>query len=458
MIFFLAWFHFSAAAGEVTIKGSSTMPGKIVRLLMVKDLISGLDTTLATTTSDFKGSFELSATVNETSLAEVAIGLNRATILLSPGSVYKIALILENQASNSYFDAQPLRLELKQTNDGGRNDQLNTINFIFNTFVFKHFTQLQRSGNPKLIDSVKVAIDKAIPLISDPFIRSYRDYKLASLLAAAEKMTNKRIFEQFFKSKSVAYSNPEYLSLLQQYFSDHYFSNNKLLHFDGFVEATRAGLKAVRQYVSQDTFFGQEERLKELVLLLHLDLAYYNTAFYEGSVKSVLTELAGKAIFPEHRSIAANIIQRKTWLSPGSPFPAISLTNHKSELVSLGRGEGQKLQLLLFVSSNCTVCFKEMELLAAEIQEIGQDLHIIIVANREGFQQTVEFVEKLRLPWQVFNTGNDELVYERLNIRVFPEYIILYPDNRIAMAPAPPLSGKLLIHLKSLIKKTIDPK
>ncbi len=454
MIFFLAWFHFSAAAGEVTIKGSSTMPGKIVRLLMVKDLISGLDTTLATTTSDFKGSFELSASLTETSLAEIAIGLNRATILLSPGSVYEIALILEGQVSNSYFDAQPHILEIKQTNDGGRNDQLNTINFIFNTFVFKHFTKLQRSGNPKLIDSLKIAIDRAIPLISDPFISSYRDYKLASLSSAAEKMTNKRIFEQFFKGKSVAYTNPEYLSLLQQYFSDHYFSNNKLLHFDGFVEATRAGLKAVRQFISQDTFFGQEERLKELVLLFHLDLAYYNTAFYEGSVKSVLTELAGKAIYPEHRSIAANIIQRKTWLSPGSPFPAISLTNHKSEMVRLG-GDGKKLQLLLFVSGNCAVCFKEMEQLASEIQEIGQDLHVIIVANREGFQQTVEFVAKQRLPWQVYNTGNDVLVYERLNIKVFPEYIILYPDNRIAMAPAPPLAGNLLLHLKSLVKKTI---
>ncbi len=440
------------SAQDVTIKGSSALPAQPIRLIAKLDLVSGMEKVLASTVTDFKGGFELSFPLQQIEYVQVSIGINRAEMLLKPACAYSIHLELMNEKKPSFFDPQPLALQVVKTNDQGLQQQFETINYIFNTSVLKHFNVAQRLGQKQFLDSLNHNISEAIPVFAHPFLEDYVFYKKGSLVAVLQKMELKKIYETYFSHQPVGYNNPEYVALLEQFFGDYLLSGNKLFTYDAFVQAIASGLEATKAYLTDDMMMKSNPRLQELVLLIHLNNNYFNPGFYKGSIQNVLQQLSRSSTFAEHRLMAHNILEQRNYLTDGSEAPLLQLFDGAGRRVAMKTSTLPTL--LLFVDESCEVCKNEMNTLHDVLQNFANTIDLVVVSTKKGFPEMKALIDSNRWNWNLYHTGDDIFVYERYNIRVFPENILLYPNGSIAMAPAPPASQNLAAHINRVLMKS----
>lgn len=450
-LFILLLLGLQGSAQEVTIKGSSALPGQPIRVIAKRDLVSGMEKVLAATVIDFKGSFMLSFPLQQIEYVQVGVGLHRAEMLLKPACTYTIHLELINEKKPSFFDPQPLALQVMKSNDRGLQQQFETINYIFNTLVLKHFNVVQRMGQKHFMDSLNRYLSEAVPVFADSFLDDYVFYKKGSLVAVLQKMEVKKIYETYFVHQPVGYNNPEYIALLEQFFGNYYLTGNKSFTYDGFVQAVALGLEATKTYLNDDVMIKSNPRLQELVLLIHLNNNYFNPGFYKGSIQNTLQQLSRSSVYTEHRLMANNILEQRNHLTDGSKAPPLSLFDAASRPVAVKLSA--QPTLLLFVDESCEVCKNEMITLHDVLQNFAKTIELIVVTTKKGFPEMKAFIDANRWQWNLYHTGDDIFVYERYNIRVFPEYILLYPNGSIAMAPAPPASQNLAAHIDRVIKK-----
>lgn len=438
-------------AQDVTIRGSSVLPGQPIRIIGKSDLVSGMEKVLATTITDFKGGFELTFPLQQIEYVQVAIGLNRAEMLLKPACAYTIHLELANEKKPSFFDPQPLALQVVKTDDKGLQQQFETINYVFNTFVLKYFNQMQRLGQKYFLDTLNQNIRESVPVFADTYIEDYTLYKKAGLVAVLQRMDLKKLYETYFNNKPIGYNNPEYIALLEQFFADYFIVGNKTLSYDGFVQAVASGFEATKVYLNDDALMKSNPQLKELVLLIHLNVNYFNPGFYKGSIQNVLQQIARSSVFAEHRQMAANILKQRSYLTDGSEAPPLNLFDAAGRPVSLKPTALPKL--LLFVDESCEVCKNEMNMLHEALQTLTSEVELLVVATKKGYPEMKAFIDENRWDWNLYHTGDDVFVYERYNIKVFPEYILLYPNGSIAMAPGPSANQNIGAHLNRIKKK-----
>lgn len=434
-------------AKQTIVKGVSTIPAQSVRAIVQSDLISGLETVVGRTKTDFKGEFDLSFEINEIQFVEIAIGLSRASFIAVPGAEYTVQFTMAKSAQRSYFDPPPLQMRIIKATDGGINDQIERINFIYNAFVMENFNTLYRLGRVNLLDSLKMTMKSSLPNSLHPFVDKYQEYKLASLVPLARKMNLRSVFETFFKDKDILYKNPEYMALFKEFFGV-FLVNHRSISFDQFVLAVSNGNPSVDQLLASEPMLANSRQFRELVLLKLLRDNYHHPAFGRNTVKQLLNAINSNSSYLQHRQMATNIIRRQEHLAFNTPAPEISLKDYEGKLWSTHHDK--KGVLIMFVREDCRVCEKEL----AEIRTIyeNQKSHyqFITISTKEGFDQYRSFFASNRIDWPLLNLAEQLELVETYNIRVFPEFILLLPEGKVAMAPAPSVEQNLEYHMNRL--------
>ncbi|MBS4059902.1 MAG: redoxin domain-containing protein [Bacteroidetes bacterium] len=441
------------SAEEVTIKGVSSLPGKPIRVIVQSDLVSGLEKTIAQTTTDFKGSFELKFKLDDIAYASIAAGLHRTEMLLSPGNSYTIQLSVKHFEPVSYYDAEPLTLNVLQHSGENLIRQVEDVNIVYNAFVMQHFNALYRLNRAALLDTLRQVIATTVPVPANDFVKAYIQYKLASLEPLVKKMTKQQIFESHFKSKQVLYNNPEYMGLFKEVFGS-YLLNNKKFPFTELLQTVFEGMISLNTFISKDLMFKGEDRLRELLILVNLNGLYHHPSFSSGSVKNVLDAYQKSSVFPEHRLIADNILTNQQKLAFGTDAPKFELTDNEGKRHSVSDFKG--LTLLSFVQKDCRVCDKEL-LAIKELHSSQQaNFQFYTIATKDAFPYYKSFFANNKIEWPLLNLGDDILLLEAYNIKVYPDFMLLLPDGKIGMAPAPPVDQNLEYHMNRLKRQVVN--
>jgi len=441
------------SAAEVTIKGVSSLPGKPIRVIIQSDLVSGLEKTIAQTNTDFKGSFELIFELEEIVYASIAAGLHRTDMLLNPGTSYTIQLSVRQFEAISYYDAEPLTLNVLQHSGENLIRQVEDVNIVYNAFVMQHFNALYRLNRTTLLDTLRQVIATTVPMPANDFVKAYIQYKLASLEPLVKKMTKQQIFESYFNNKPVLYYNPEYMGLFKEFFGTHLLDNRKF-PFPKLIQSVFEGMKSLNEFVSTDPMLKDENRLRELMILVNLKGLYHNPSFASGSIKKALETYQKSSVFAEHRLIAANILTNQQKLAFGTDAPKFELTDTEGKKHSASGLKG--LALLSFVQKDCRVCDKELLAIKELYSSHQSDYQFFTIATKDAFPYYQNFFRNNRIEWPLLNLGDDILLPEAFNIRVYPDFIILLPGGKIGMVSAPTVDQNLEYHMNRLKRQVVN--
>jgi len=193
------------------IKGKAlNAEGYIIRCISPKDLISGMEQTIAIDTINSNGEFELSCNIGATRYGFIDIAFQRAEVFLTQRDTIEIVIDFDPDAMNrAYYDRDPLYYSHADPEDDNINRVIRSINNEYNNFILDHFNDIYKARRKYLIDTLNARLNRIMGNNPNKYVAGYVEYKLAALVQAARIMGKDKLGARYLTGRPVLYANIE---------------------------------------------------------------------------------------------------------------------------------------------------------------------------------------------------------------------------------------------------------
>ena len=450
---FLLSLNGSLFSQNITIEGKIVPPSShVVRLLTYDDMLTGERTTVFETKSDDKGNFKIEADIDEITPAQIAVDLEYLDVILKPSSEYDVEITIPRQDENSsYFERQACTMKMLRSDDDDLYYQYYKSESLIDDFVLAHFNQLYRKRQRSLIDSVASVVDKELGTVKSEFVKDYVRYRRANVQMAVDNDDAKNVISQYFDGQKILYLQPAYMSLFHEIFSDYLVSRQ--FEPSDLLVSLRSGYDRFMTYLkTKDAFLSGNKELAELVVAWNMKRMFYEEPDERRYVLDCLNAIARNTKSVENKKVVGNIIRQIERLSFNTDAPQFSLEDAEGNMVSLYDYK-DKFLLLQFVNKVSPMTDYQFQELNNISQYWPSNVKIVTVATDDSFDDFRQMIDRNGYKWELLRLGDDILLLEKYQIRTFPDYIIIMPQNKIGMAPAPAPDSYLDYHMKRIYSR-----
>ena len=421
----------------------------LVRLLTFNDMLTFEQTTIFETQSDKDGNFTIDANIEEITLAQIAVDLDRVDILLNPNSTYEVEIIIPKQDDNiSYFERQTPTLKIIKADDNDLYYQYSMSEMIIDDFLLDNFNLLYRARKISLLDSLEAEIKRNLGELKSDFVKDNLRYRKASMQMVANNDNGKKVISQHFNKQDILYSQPAYMNLFQEVFTNYLSSiqsNPSELRYQLYSDHDTF-LKYIK---GNDAFLAENPNLAEIIIAWELKRWYYEIPDDRVQVIKHLNSIAQNTKSPRNKAVVNDILKQINRLSFNTDAPAFSLQDKDGKTVKSSDLKDNMI-LLQFVNQVSAMTDHQFNTLKDLSQQWNDTIQIVTIATKECFDDFRQIFDNKGYNWNLLNLGNDILLLEEYQIRTFPDYIILGKNNKIGMAPAPSPDQHLDFHVRRL--------
>ena len=432
-----------------SVSESESESESIVRLMTFNDMLTFEQTTIFETKSDDKGNFTIEANINEITLAQIAVDLERVDILLKPNSTYEIEIIIPEQEDNiSYFEQQSPSLKIIKSDDDDLYYQYHKSETIIDNFLLDNFNQLYRGRKISLLDNLDIEIENNLGKLKSDFVKDNLRYRKAAMQMVVNNDNGKKVINQYFNKQDILYSQPAYMNLFQEVFANYlssiqfnpsYLRQHLYSNYDSF-------LKYIKE---NDVFLAENQDLAEIIIAWDLKRLYYEMPDDKKQILNYLNIIHKNTKNTKNKALVSDILKQINRLSFNSDAPEFSLKDKDGNIVK-SSDFSDDLVLLQFVNQVSSMTDHQFATLKELSQQWNDTIQIVTIATKECFDDFSQMFDNKAYKWNLLNLGDDILLLEKYQIRTFPDYIILGKNNKIGMAPAPAPDQYLEFHVRRL--------
>lgn len=282
--------------------------------------------------------------------------------------------------------------------------------------------------------------------VNDPWFAHYLDNSFAGL-RHGPRVNEKEIFDSCIKGKPIAYDDPEQVRFLRSFYSEQLQQAQRA---DGATLKKAFDLgdpDTLSALLAKSDFLKDDARLRELVMIDLLYQQYHSKVVDREGAEAILREVSQHSTFPEHRSIAANMLWDLTAMRVGEPLPAIRVEHpngKEATLDSLLTGAA----CVMLTASWCSYCEQELEGLAqlqAEYTDVVRFVVISLDHDAETLRRYLKTHKETGFVW--LRAQAEQQLRDDLRVRHLPAFYLLN-DGVLARSPAPAPSRGLgaLLH------------
>ena len=431
------------------IQKSESESESLVRLMTFNDMLTFEQTTIFETQSDKDGNFTIDANIEEITLAQIAVDLNRVDILLNPNSTYEVEIIIPEQDDNiSYFERQTPTLKIIKAEDNDLYYQYSMSEMIIDDFLIDNFNQLYRARKISLLDSLDAEIKRNLGELKSDFVKDNLRYRKASMQMVANNDNGKKVINQHFNKQDILYSQLAYMNLFQEVFTNYLSSikfNPSELRYQLYSDYDTF-LKYIKK---NDAFLAENPNLAEIIIAWELKRWYYEIPDDRIQAIKHLNSIAQNTKSQRNKAVVNDILKQINRLSFNADAPAFSLQDKDGKTVKSSDFK-DNMVLLQFVNQVSAMTDHQFNTLKDFSQQWNDTIQIVTIATKECFDDFRQIFDNKGYKWDLLNLGNDILLLEEYQIRTFPDYIILGKNNKIGMAPAPSPDQHLDLHVRRL--------
>ncbi len=430
----------SVQARQVQITGHAEgfAPESLVRVLTYADQFSRLEKTLATTRTDSAGNFSLTFPVKQTTYAMLAINLKRTGFYLKPEAVYHFTVAQDSLSRNaSPFEDIPLQVGIKAEDDS-LNMLIGVYNELYNKLIINHFRDIYLSHNREVLKNFEEKVNHRFGQIKTPYLQRYIRYSLASLIWGSRTKSLPEIVAAYFAGKPVLHQNIQYTRFFLNFFRIYFESTiKKPVTRDKLAGVIpQRDLKKLDALFASDPALSADARVRQLAEMVQLANLYPDPGFAKMDIVSLFKQIAAKSSFTKNREIARDYLVKLSILQPGTPAPAFLLPDFTGKEFSLEDFRG-KFVLLSFVNMHCPVCNKQLNELDNISQKLGAGFTNLTIVKGKATREFMQKENPAGYSWPFLLLGRSILILEKYQIVTYPAYVLIDPEGRVAIAPAP---------------------
>lgn len=423
---------------QITGHAEGFAPGSLVRVLVYADQFSHLEKTLATTRTDSAGNFSLAFPIKQTTYAMLAINLKRTEFYLKPEAIYHFTITQDSLIRNaSPFEDIPLRVGIKAEDDS-LNTLIGAYNGLYNKLIINHFRDIYLSHNREVLKNFEEKVNNRFGQIKTPYVRHYIRYSLASLVWGSRTKSLPEIVAAYFAGKPVLYQNMQYTRLFLNFFQVYFESTiKKPVTRDKLATVIpQRNLKKLDALFASDPALSADACVRQLAEMVQLANLYPDPGFEKNDIAALFKQIAAKSAFAKNREIARDYLVKLNILQPGTPAPAFLLPDLMGKEFSLKDFRG-KFVLLSFVNTHCPVCNKQLNELNNISQKLGTGFTNLTIVKGKATPEFMRQEDPIGYSWPFLLLGKSILILEKYQIVTYPAYVLIDPEGRVVMAPAP---------------------
>lgn len=451
VLIILLLFNSNSYSQNIVINGKVNKTNALIRLFTYNDMLTCEQTKIIETYSDDNGNFHLEANINDITMSQIAVNLERLDILLNPNSFYNIEITIPEQSDDiSYFERQTPSLKIIDAKDKNLYYQYFMSEMIIDDFVINYFNRLYRGHQTTLLDTIDNKINKELGEISSGYIKDYLRYRKAAIQMAIDNDDAKRVINQYYNKQNLLYSQPAYMDLFKEIFDDYLLSRQ--FEPSEFLDMFHSGYDKFYSYLKEkDAFLSDNPCLAELIVIWNMKRMYYENPKERKIILKYFDEIKQNTKYQKHKQIINDIQNQIKRLAYNSAAPMFTLKNAAGQDVKLSDYKNNMvlLQFVEKVSPMIEYHFDKLKKLALQWQDT---VNIITIATDDSFENFKQMFGKKGFNWTLLNLGNDFLLLEKYQIKTFPDYIIIKPGCKIGMAPAPAPDQYLDYHIRRIFK------
>ncbi len=446
---------------EVIIQGTFRgAEGETIRLMETLDYISNQKNEIDACRIDEEGNFEFTFRLLEPRAFFFRVFHGTNSFFAEPGKTYHVEFEPidregEEEGRDYYPFSRYYNFEIRQKGEG---KDLNKLIYSLDDMVFD-FVEENVSGQIRVnhrpaLDNFRKHTDSVFEHVNHEFFRDYYEYSFASLNRALNARRFEWLADSFLIDRPVLYQNPAYMDFFSRMFNTFLFAASPNLSMNDL----EISVNRHNSYHALMDSLGKEpvlrnELFRELVMIDGLKKMYDHPDFQPSNVVNILEIVKINSKFPQHRKIAANVLESLRQLRRGHPAPTLEVMDKQGNPVTLDTHLG-KYVFLFFWASWCQSCLGELGPLNDMAEELSEKVEFIgIMVDRDPEAARV-LTENEDLHFSVYHFNNDYRMLDRFGLRSVPAYIVIDPEGNILRNPftAPSDEGKQ--RLQSLIRRT----
>ncbi|HEX2617778.1 MAG TPA: TlpA disulfide reductase family protein [Flavobacteriales bacterium] len=292
------------------------------------------------------------------------------------------------------------------------------------------------------VDSFAGKLRRFYADVKDPWFQQDVEYGIAGLYLGPRN-NDRDLYEAYLKGQPVLCDVPEYVRFVGAFFEDHLmqfpFRSDELRLTNAITSGVPDSVLAV---LRKHDFLRDEPQLSELVMLQQLYVQYSGKTFDRAGILAIVKDRAERSPYPEHRTIAANIVWDLTAMRPTATLPSLVLRDAQGEQVTLDSLLHGPTCIVL-TANWCAYCEQELVGLEALYAEYGTYVRFIGIDLDPSPGALKAYVKAHPARnWTWLSAGDDPTVMDALRARSIPSFFLLN-DRTLAYSPAPPPSNGL---------------
>ena len=440
-------------AQKTTVSGTATAAeGQVIRVLAFDDFISEKIITLAESNISGDGNFLMEFELKDTIYAYLDINSQRSDIFLEPGQSYSIE-VEYSQANQleSYYDRQGLAFVFRDADPKDLNQLIWRFNEMYNKFIIENFSHIVNLHDKSRVTKFREEIKTEFHSVEHPYFMNYVKYKMADVEQFARLKGKTTLANEYLDNQAVLYNNVEYAFFFSQFFQKYLITSSNAITVSDLIIAVndKQDYRIIMDSLSSVPYL-QDENFRELVLLFALKELYSNGTFKKAGIMEMLKDIRLNTRDPEHRKIAANLLEKFAKLMPGLPAPDLNLADEEGAIFKLSDLRGKPI-LLIFFRSKHPGLTTEFDQLVELYTVYKSGLEIISVSMDPSAADMQSIINSGKYTWKFAHYQNSPEVYDLYNIRHLPLYVLISVEGNIAVCPAPSPEGGLENAIMKLI-------
>ncbi|TVQ17284.1 MAG: TlpA family protein disulfide reductase [Bacteroidetes bacterium] len=462
----LMFIAFSAITGNFEISVSGNFPGaegREIRLLQYGDLITYREVEIASTLIDEQGNFSFRFSRFEPLYLFFRIDHARTGMFAEPGQDYhlqwdSVDFSRLDDRINPYLNPWNFNYTLSEQGDL-LNSSIDEFEEVLYEKLTEQFVLIQMTRNAGLLDNIRQHTDSLFGHIDNSYFRDYYRYTYAYYQQVANLGRFGNLVQEFILNQPVLYHNTQYMNFFNTVFDTYIFAGSRSItgHDLRYTINELNSYHALMDSLGKDTIL-RNEVIRELVMLKGLQDLHGNPDYKQSHVENILQWVKENSKFPQHRTIAGNILYNKGHLKEGSQLPAFKLHNDTGKVISFPDDYEGKYLYIGFWASWCESCLLDFIALREIYREHKDNLAIVAVSTDRDKQALNRFMQHHNFPWETLHFDGDFRLLDTYQVRGIPLYILADRNGKVVSFPARRPAGELKIYLEWLLHQERRPR
>lgn len=334
------------------------------------------------------------------------------------------------------------------------NVQIDNLNKVVNNYVANHQVFFDQRFHPqrRYFDSLMVEVENKCPDTENDFYNRYKKYYLAELKLNMKFDSRKNIFNEFIRNQPVLSYDENYMSLFTALYANAISRGTKDISVYRLAHwVYNLDYETFMDSIGMDPML-RHEQIRELAALIALKEAYHNFRYYDSKmVVKMIERIAQRTKFPEHKTIAANIIEGFENAEAGCSIQSFILPDVDKNMISLDDFRGKWIYIS-FVRVNDPNSLAEIETMShfknSTYENYDNVIFITIDCDRE-FQKMYHFLKNSkhgdRYNWTWLHFNNEFDLLNNFHICSYPSFILINPEGKLHYDITPAPSSGLLV-------------